>query len=700
MTETFLINLALTVLFLPFIGFVVTLFLGKKIKIAYIFENIVIVFSFIAASILAYMKLSGFNDKDIIGELEWINLGVTPILGSLIIHLGILLDNVSVLMLLVVAIVSMLVHLFSIAYMAGDKRYNRYFAYLGIFTFSMNGIVLTHNILMMYIFWELVGLSSYLLIGFWYEKKSASDAGKKAFIVNRIGDIGMFSGLLMLFLTYKTFSFDVIFSQISQGVLPFNSDFWLTITGLLIFCGAIGKSAQFPLHVWLPDAMEGPTPVSALIHAATMVAAGVYLVIRVFPILTGDALLVIAVIGAISAFIPATIALTQNDIKKVLAYSTVSQLGYMIMALGIGAYKFAFFHLITHAFFKACLFLGSGSVIHAMHHEQDITRMGGLRKKLPITYYTFLISSIAISGIPLTSGFLSKDGILAGTYAFGSLTGNWFFAIVGFLVAMLTAFYMFRLVILTFHGEPRDHHKFEHAHESPFIMVMPLVLLSILSFFIWYTPNPFNADQGWVISKWIQQPQLRTPLESRYEFMVPDAQDGNQNESHMNSEVIYSSVYTESFHNAHSIAVILSEVVAIIGILFAFAVYQWKKVDPDKISQKIKPLYNLSLNKWYFDELYHATFVKGTIGLSRLLGWFDLKIIDGVVDGSATFTKGASKFSGRFDNFVVDGLVNFMAYLSGLIGIIFRGFQTGKVQTYIILVIFSIVIILFLFKSF
>jgi len=316
--------------------------------------------------------------------------------GRITVDLGVLIDNISVIMIVVVSLISMLVHFFSIAYMKGDKRYNRYFAYLGIFTFSMNGIVFTHNLLMMYIFWDLVGISSYLLIGFWYEKDSASNAAKKAFIANRVGDVGMFLGILLLFITYHTFTFDKIFAQISHGIIPFNSGFWLTVTGILIFCGAIGKSAQFPLHVWLPDAMEGPTPVSALIHAATMVAAGVYLIVRVFPLLSGGALEFIAIIGAISALIPATIALTQNDIKKVLAYSTISQLGYMVMGLGVGAYSFAFFHLITHAFFKALLFLGSGSVIYAMHHEQDIRKMGGLRKKMPITYYTFLLATLAI----------------------------------------------------------------------------------------------------------------------------------------------------------------------------------------------------------------------------------------------------------------------------------------------------------------
>ena len=470
MSENFLIQLSVIILFLPLLGFVVTLLLGKKIKKIFFFEVFVLFTGLVLSAILLFGKLTSFADTRIISEFKWIDMGNVPILGSINIYLGMLIDDISALMIVVVYIVSFLVHFFSIDYMKGDIRYNRYFAYLGLFTFSMSGIVLTHNMLMMYIFWELVGISSYLLIGFWYEKKSASDAGKKAFIVNRIGDLGMLAGLLILFVTYNTFSFPEIFNEISKGHLPFNSEFWLTVTGVLIFCGAIGKSAQFPLHVWLPDAMEGPTPVSALIHAATMVAAGVYLVVRVFGILTADAMLVIAAIGALSAFIPATIALTQNDIKRVLAYSTISQLGYMIMALGVGAYKFAFFHLVTHAFFKACLFLGSGSVIHAMHHEQDIRNMGGLRKKMPITYATFLFSSIAISGIPLTSGFLSKDGILSGTFAFASLTGHWLFPFVGFLVAMMTAFYMFRLVILTFHGEPRNKEKYDHAHESGFAM--------------------------------------------------------------------------------------------------------------------------------------------------------------------------------------------------------------------------------------
>ena len=700
MTESTLTHLAIAIIFLPLIGFTVTLLWGKKIKKLYLFEIAIILISFAAGVTLLFAKLHYFQDQVITSQFTWINLKNTPLMGTIKIDLGIMIDNLTVIMIFVVLLISMLVHIFSIDYMKGDKRFNRYFAYLGIFTFSMSGIVFTHNFLMMFIFWELVGLSSYLLIGFWFEKKSASKAAKKAFLINRIGDIGMYLGILSLFLTYHTFTFHDIFHQISQGVLPFNSELGLTITGLLLFCGAVGKSAQFPLHVWLPDAMEGPTPVSALIHAATMVAAGVFFITRIFTMLTGDALLVIATIGALSAFIPATIALTQNDIKKVLAYSTISQLGYMVLALGVGAYTFAFFHLITHAFFKALLFLGSGSVINSMHHEQDIRKMGGLRKKMPITYATFLTASLAISGIPLTSGFLSKDGILAGSFAFGSLTGHWFFAFMGFFVAMLTALYMFRLVILTFHGKPRDQEKYDHAKESGFNMAMPLVVLATLSIFIWYTPNPFNPEAGAFLSKWVKVPEISVPQSGRFNFMRTDEASAEGEVHVKKAEVMYSESYVEAMEHAHIPSLILSLTLALSGILLAFLLYQWKKLDPDKIADKIRPLYNLSYNKWYIDEIYTASFVAGSLALSRVLAWFDSHIVDGAVNGTASVTKSVSRFSGKFDSVVVDGLVNFMAYLSGFVGLIFRRFQTGKVQTYIVLVVFSLVILLLVFKSF
>jgi len=697
MSESLLINICVVILFLPLIGFTTVVLLGKRIPKLYLFEVAILGIALLLSIIVAYTKLSFYNTKDIVAAFTWITMGNAPSAGAISIELGFKIDNITVLMLLVVNIISFLVHVFSIEYMRGDRLYTRYFAYLGIFTFSMLGIVLTHNLLMMYIFWELVGLSSYLLIGFWYEKKSASDAAKKAFIVNRIGDIGMFAGILILFTQYKTFTFDVIYQQIAAGNIPFGSNAWLTAAGILIFMGAVGKSAQFPLHVWLPDAMEGPTPVSALIHAATMVAAGVYLVVRIFVMLTADAMLVIAVVGAFTSLVAATIALTQNDIKKVLAYSTVSQLGYMVMSLGVGAYAFAFFHLVTHAFFKACLFLGSGSVIHSMHHEQDIRNMGGLKKKMPVTYYTFLISTLAISGVPLFSGFLSKDGILAGTLAFGKLTGHWLIPIVGFAVAGLTAFYMFRVVILTFHGEPRDHHKYDHAHESPFVMVAPLVVLAVLSIFIWYTPNPIGAADGWVIKNWIKTPAQVVPLETRYDFMKPSSEEAK---AEIHGEVVHSVEYTETMHWAHYPAMFLSIAVAGLGILIAFMFYQWKKLNADKLAEKLKPLYNFSLNKWFLDELYDMTAIAGTLSFSSILAWFDNKIVDGIVNGSATVTRFASRMSGWFDTFIVDGFVNFTAFFSGFVGLSFRRLQTGKVQTYIVFVIFAIIILLMFFKPF
>ncbi|MBI9071671.1 MAG: NADH-quinone oxidoreductase subunit L [Melioribacteraceae bacterium] len=686
MTETILINIALVILFLPLLGFAATINLGAKIKKMYYFEIFIITATLILTIIAAFFKLSDFVNTQIGSSFTWIAFDTVKI------DLGIKIDNITVIMLFVVNLISFLVHLFSLEYMKGDKRFNRYFAYLGIFTFSMLGIVLTDNLLMMYIFWELVGLSSYLLIGFWFEKKSASDAGKKAFLTNRIGDIGMFLGILILFANYNTFNFDVIYSQINLGILPFDSTVWLTAAGILLFMGAVGKSAQFPLHVWLPDAMEGPTPVSALIHAATMVAAGVYLCLRLFVMLTSDAMLVIAVVGAFTSFLAATIALTQTDIKRVLAYSTVSQLGYMIMSIGIGAYAFAFFHLVTHAFFKACLFLGSGSVIHAMHHSQELEDLGGLRKKMPVTYLTFLISTLAISGIPLTSGFLSKDGILAGTLAFGELTGHWLIPILGFTVALLTAFYMFRLLILTFHGKPGNQEKYNHAHESKWVMAFPLVLLSMLSIFIFYTPNPISAESGWFLDKWISTPETVVPESTRFEFMK------SSDSELVDANFVHSKLYEETMHHVHYPAMILSVLLGGIGILFAFLFYQWKKINVDKLTNSIRPLYNLSKNKWYLDEIYNATFINGTLALSKIISWFDQYIVDGIVNGTAKITKIYSTYIKWIDTYIVDGLVNLTAILSGIIGLALRKLQTGKVQTYIVYVILSLLILLIVFK--
>ncbi len=682
-----LILFSLFALFLPLAGFVVLIFFGNRLPREgdWVATGAVAV-SFVLSLIIMFSKLA--TPDSVTATWAWVQMGNVPVLGGLTIELGILIDNLSSIMLVVVTLISLLVHVYSMGYMQGDSRYGRYFAYLGFFTFSMLGIVITHNLLMMYMFWELVGLSSYLLIGHYYEKKSASNAAIKAFVVNRIGDAGMFIGIMILFVHFATFSFDAIFGAVAAGDLPFASQAWLTAAGVLIFCGAIGKSAQFPLHVWLPDAMEGPTPVSALIHAATMVAAGVFLVARMFPILTADALLVIAYIGAATALLAATVAITQYDIKKVLAWSTISQLGYMILALGVGAYAAGFMHLVTHAAFKAGLFLGSGAVIYAMHaalhkqhdHQtdaQDIRNMGGLRGKMPVTYWTFLIFTLAISGIPLTSGFLSKDEILAGTLAFSTLNGHFLLPLTAFLVAGMTAFYMFRLVILTFHGKPSDKDRLSIIREAPGVMTVPLIVLATLSLFFFYSFNPLGASSGWLYQA------LERPAS-----VVPEA-----------IGPIAASVLYQAVSSVHTLVMILSIVIAVSGLAFAWLVYEKRSISADKMAAAMGPLYRGSYNKWYFDEMYQAVIVNGTLALTHISNWFDNRIIDGIVNGAATVTQGISKISGWIDYMFIDGLVNFLANFTGAIGMRLRKIQTGKVQNYLVFAVFGFLVIVFFFMA-
>jgi len=671
----------ISILLLPLLGFVLLIFFGKRLpRHGDWFATGLISVTFLLSLGLLILKVNAYPEESFSVNFDWV------IVGAQTISFGMMIDNLAVIMLVVVTLVSALVHFFSIGYMKDDPRYSRYFAYLGLFSFSMLGIVLTNNLLLMYVFWELVGISSYLLIGFWYEKKSASNAANKAFIVNRIGDFGMFIGIMILFASFSTFAFEGIFSSIEAGQLPFGSTAWLTAAGVLIFCGAVGKSAQFPLHVWLPDAMEGPTPVSALIHAATMVAAGVYLVARIFPMLTADALLIIAYIGAITALIAATIAITQFDIKKVLAYSTISQLGYMIMALGVGAYTAGFMHLVTHAAFKAGLFLGAGSVIYAMHkvlHDQhdhhtdaqDIRNMGGLKSKMPVTYWTFLIFTLAISGIPLTSGFLSKDEILAGTLAFSTLNGHWILTVTGFLVAGLTAFYMFRLLILTFHGKPADESRIAAVKESPRVMTIPLIVLAALSLFVFYSFNPFGASGGWFYSA------VERPLSVVPEILQPAS----------------AAVFYEAVSSVHTVAMILSILIAVSGVLFAVAVYYQKKVSADRLAKRAGVLYRGSVNKWYFDQIYDRLFVGGVMVLMKILRWFDENIIDGIVNGTASITKGFSSISKWLDVNIVDGLVNATASTADNAGKLLSKIQTGKVQTYLVYIVFSFLVLFILF---
>jgi len=674
-------QIPLTILLLPLIGFFVLIFFGKRLpRQGDWFATAAITASLLLSLYVLITKLTIIPQESVSNSLTWVTI------GSLEIEIGIMIDNLAAVMLVVVTLISALVHFFSMGYMKGDVRYSRYFATLGLFSFSMLGIVLTNSLLLMYVFWELVGISSYLLIGHWYEKKSASNAANKAFIVNRIGDFGMFLGIMILFISFATFSFEGIFGAIEGGSLPFGSEGWLTAAGLLIFCGAVGKSAQFPLHVWLPDAMEGPTPVSALIHAATMVAAGVYLVARVFPMLTADALLIIAYIGAITALIAATIAVTQFDIKKVLAYSTISQLGYMIMALGVGAYTAGFMHLVTHAAFKAGLFLGAGSVIFAMHkslHDlddhktdaQDIRNMGGLKSKMPLTYATFLVFTLAISGIPFTSGFLSKDEILAGSLAFSSINGHWLLPVIGFAVAGLTAFYMFRLLLLTFHGKPSDQKRIEGITESPFVMTIPLIVLATISLFVFYSFNPFGAADGWFFAA------IERPLSIVPELMQPA---GN-------------ALFLDVLHDVHGTAMLLSILIAAAGIILAFAVYQWKKISSETLAQKAGVFYKGASNLWYFDEIYDRVFVNGLFMLTKISKWFDENIIDAIVNGTAVVAKGISAISGWIDTNIVDGLVNATATTADRAGGLLSHVQTGKLQTYLVYIVFSFLVLFILF---
>lgn len=727
MAQNIILPLSIAILLVPMVSFIINIFFGNKLgKISGLIGTTILGIDLALAIFVAFTKLSTFADLALIqNKVEWFNLGSSKI------NVGIGIDNIAAIMLIVVTLISFLVHLFSTVYMEGDRRYPKFFAYLGLFTFSMLGIVIANNFLLMYIFWELVGISSYLLIGFWYEKDSASNASKKAFITNRIGDLGFFIGIMILFFTYGSFMFEDVFAGISSGKMPFDNPTLLTIAGMCIFMGAIGKSAQFPLHVWLPDAMEGPTPVSALIHAATMVAAGVYLVAKVFVMFTADALTFIAVIGTITAFISATIAITQNDFKKVLAYSTVSQLGFMIMSLGTGGYTNGFFHLVTHAWFKAALFLASGSVIHAMHHAmhhlhdhhsdpQDINNMGGLRKTMPWTYRSFLFATLALSGVPITSGFLSKDGILAGTLAYANLTGGWrwIIPILGFSAAGMTAFYMFRLTILAFHGKPKTDIA-QHTKENKLPIVLPLVILATLSLWFFYSPNPTNASNGWFHQS-VVQPATVVPAAYQWDFLMPEQHatteiSGNEHEQHVlpgeSSEAkaietsaaehvgghSYANKFQEELHHFHNTAMILSLLIAGFGILLAFMIYQFKIISADKLASRLKPLHQFSYNKWYFDELYKATAIGGTLVLAKALSWFDTYIVDGIVNLSSYVTRGFSFFVGLFDNYVIDGIVNLTANVTGYCGNMIRKLQTGSVQAYVAFALLGLLIIIYFF---
>lgn len=615
--------------------------------------------------------------------------------GDFHLSMGYTIDHLTTLMLVIVTTVAFLVMIYTDGYMAHDPGYVRFYAYLSLFSSSMLGLVISPNLVQIYVFWELVGMCSYLLIGYWYDRKAAADACQKAFVTNRVGDFGLLLGILALYWATKSFEFDVIGDRLTElvetGAL---SGALAALFAVLVFLGPVAKSAQFPLHVWLPDAMEGPTPISALIHAATMVAAGVFLIARMFPVFEEipTAMDVIAWTGAFTAFMGATIAITQNDIKKGLAYSTMSQLGYMVMGMGVGAFTAGLFHLMTHAYFKAMLFLGSGSVIHGMEevvgHDptlaQDMRLMGGLRKYMPITAITFLIGTLAISGIPPFAGFWSKDEILAATFA--AKPAMW---LVGWLTAGITAFYMFRMYFSTFEGSfrgkneeikrqlraeqlqrmglafgpgamnPRelttepptddhsaapDHHHSDTPHESPLTMTFPLMMLALPSVLIGLVGTPFaNYFEAFIHppGEVVEVPTLGIPADFDWaEFLTMGGS---------------------------------SVGIALIGITLASLMYLSRKIDPSAIAQKIQPLYQLSLNKWYIDDIYDVVFVQGSRRLAKQVLEVDIRIVDGLVNlaGFVTLVTGEGlKYleNGRaqFYALIVFGAVLGLVLISGI----------------------------------
>jgi NADH-quinone oxidoreductase subunit L len=582
------------ILFLPLAAAgLITLFTSKDRNLSGGLSIAAVVAGF--ASSILFVAVNGWTPT---GEpnFNWLTI------GPLQVEFGLKLDPLSLSMMLIVTGVASGIHIYSWGYMHDDPGFSRFFACLSLFTFSMLGIVLANNFLQLFIFWELVGVSSYLLIGFWFERPSAADAGKKAFLVNRLGDLGFLIGILLVWSMLGSLNFGILEQTLlaHPGVLAGSA----TAAGLLIFCGAMGKSAQFPLHVWLPDAMEGPTPVSALIHAATMVAAGVYMLCRVLFLLNAPALQVVAWIGGVTALLSALIAIQQNDIKRILAYSTLSQLGYMVMSVGLHGPTEAMFHLTTHAFFKALLFLGAGSVILAMHHEQDIWKMGGLRKKLPVTFWTFLVGTLALAGVWPFSGFFSKDAILAKALERGAY-GHF---IVGAAVAGLTAFYMFRLVFVVFYGPGRSQ-ACGHAHESPGVMTWPLRLLAVFSVI------------GGVIG-----------IEHLYATQF--AEEPGQTPSFL-AQLFYPFAHAP-------IPAVVGLLAAAVGIAAAYLLYF--RASEDSLPYSLASVAKVMRDKFYFDEIYEATVVRLHDFIATLAAWIDRWILEGFVIGLA---RGGTDFAGR-----------------------------------------------------
>lgn len=661
---------------LPAAGALLNALFGKRLPKSFVhYIACGTVFLSLVISIACVAELANMDPEHRVIEKEfftWIpggsvNRTLGPEAGAAAevkIPLGFLLDPLSSVMILVVTGVGFLIHVYSVGYMWHEDGYYRFFTYLNLFMFAMLLLVLGNTFLTMFVGWEGVGLCSYLLIGFYYERKSASDAGKKAFIVNRIGDFGFVMGMLTIFAAFGTLQFTQVMAKAPEMFQP--GSHLMMLTTLALFVGATGKSAQIPLYVWLPDAMEGPTPVSALIHAATMVTAGVYMIARcnVLFSLAPDTMLIVATIGSLTAIFSATIGLVQRDIKRVLAYSTVSQLGYMFLAMGVGAYAVGIFHLTTHAFFKALLFLGSGSVIHAMSGEQDLMKMGGLWSRIKTTAWTFAIGAVAIAGIPPLAGFFSKDEIL--WQSFHSEHGRKIFWVLGVLAATMTAFYMFRLTFLAFSGKGRmDHHTEEHIHESPRSMTIPLVVLAFLS----------------VVGGWLSIPKVLGGNAFFYHWLEP----------------VTGPLPGEGVETSHSLEYALmgvSVAVALLGIGIAWRIYVKGPEIADRLAESFGPVYRTLFRKYYVDEIYNALVVQPLKGLCSFLAWFDLKIIDGIVNGSAWVTIKSSVVSIWVDVNIVDLAVNLTGAIVNFLGGLLRKLQTGLVQNYAIISLYTFMLLL------
>ncbi|MGH2656140.1 MAG: NADH-quinone oxidoreductase subunit L [Actinomycetota bacterium] len=621
----------------PLVSFLLIVFLGKRVPLRGASIGILAVGASFLMSLIVFLDFLG-GAETVDGSVTWFRL------ASFQVELGMHVDGLAAMMFVVVTTVSLLVHVYSVGYMAEEPRFSWYFAALSLFTGSMLTLVIAGDLFLLLVGWELVGICSYLLIGHFWEEKENSDAAIKAFITTRTGDVPFVFGIFVMTIAAGTSNIEGAAAAVEGGGIPTAV---VTAGALLLFGGAIGKSAQFPLHVWLPDAMAGPTPVSALIHAATMVVAGVYMVGRLFTVFAASeqALLVVAIIGSITMLIAALLAMVQDDIKRVLAYSTVSQLGYMIAALGIGAYTAAFFHLFTHAFFKALLFLGAGSIIHAVH-SNNMSDMGGLRKPLPTTFWTFLIGSAALAGIPPLAGFWSKDEIIADAFRNGHEV-VWLVAIV---TALLTAFYMTRAIWLTFFGEYRGH---GHPHESPAVMTVPLVILAGLSAVAGFFGGPF--------------------VEGGFRGLV-----------HFGEEV-----HAAGFDVGLAA---LSVGLALAGVLLGTALYRTHRArDP---LTRLGPVYTVLERKYYLDDIYLKGIVRPIqYSVSRFVNWTNQRLLDGLVNGSAWLTRRFGSGTDAVDRYVVDGAVNRVAIGAGWTGGLLRYIQSGNVQRYAVILFAGVAIL-------